>query len=61
MLPNLVGPSNAVTVVIENSLNQNKVLSPKKALELGVVDVVLDSADFIEQSLAWRRRSSPAQ
>ncbi|MDJ0110099.1 enoyl-CoA hydratase/isomerase family protein, partial [Rhodococcus erythropolis] len=53
LLPNLVGPSNAVTVVIENSLNQNKVLSPKKALELGVVDVVLDSADFIEQSLAW--------
>ncbi len=53
LLPNLVGPSNAVTVVIENSLNQNKVLSPEKALELGVVDVVLDSADFIEQSLAW--------
>ncbi|MER2243113.1 3-hydroxyacyl-CoA dehydrogenase NAD-binding domain-containing protein [Rhodococcus sp. (in: high G+C Gram-positive bacteria)] len=53
LLPNLVGPSNAVTVVIENALNQNKVLSPKKALELGVVDVVLDSADFIEQSLAW--------
>ncbi|AOW92481.1 3-hydroxyacyl-CoA dehydrogenase [Rhodococcus sp. WMMA185] len=53
LLPNLIGPSNAVTVVIENALNQNKTLSPKKALELGVVDAVFGSADFLEQSFAW--------
>ncbi|NLE78669.1 MAG: 3-hydroxyacyl-CoA dehydrogenase [Rhodococcus sp.] len=53
LLPNLIGASNAVTVIIENSLNQNKVLNPKKALELGVVDAVFGSADFLEQSLAW--------
>ena len=53
LLPNLIGPSNAVTVVLENALNQNKTLTPKKALELGVVDAVFGSADFLEQSFAW--------
>ncbi|MEN0137007.1 MAG: 3-hydroxyacyl-CoA dehydrogenase NAD-binding domain-containing protein [Rhodococcus sp. (in: high G+C Gram-positive bacteria)] len=53
LLPNLIGPSNAVTVVLENALNQNRTLTPKKALELGVVDAVFGSADFLEQSFAW--------
>ncbi|QBJ98282.1 3-hydroxyacyl-CoA dehydrogenase [Rhodococcus sp. ABRD24] len=53
LLPNLIGPSNAVTVAIENPLNNGKVINSKKALELGIADVVLGSADFIEQSLAW--------
>ncbi len=34
-------------------LNNGKVINSKKALELGIADVVLGSADFIEQSLAW--------
>ncbi|WP_305094839.1 3-hydroxyacyl-CoA dehydrogenase NAD-binding domain-containing protein [Prescottella sp. R16] len=53
LLPNLIGPSNAVTVAIENPLANGKVINSKKALDLGIADVVLGSADFIEQSLAW--------
>ena len=53
LLPKLIGPDAAVTVIIENALNQNKMLSPKQAGELGVVDVLLDDADFVEQSLMW--------
>ncbi|SFK04036.1 3-hydroxyacyl-CoA dehydrogenase [Amycolatopsis sacchari] len=53
LLPNLVGPDAAVTVIIENALNQNKMLNVAKAAELGIVDEVLGSADFLEQSLAW--------
>ncbi|MFC9788484.1 3-hydroxyacyl-CoA dehydrogenase NAD-binding domain-containing protein [Rhodococcus sp. NPDC127528] len=53
LLPNLIGPSNAVTVAVENPLNNGKVINSKKALELGIADVVLGSADFLEQSLAW--------
>ncbi|WP_188544941.1 3-hydroxyacyl-CoA dehydrogenase NAD-binding domain-containing protein [Rhodococcoides trifolii] len=53
LLPNLVGASNAVTVVIENSLNQNKMLKPAQAKDLGIVDEVFDGADYLEQSLAW--------
>jgi 3-hydroxyacyl-CoA dehydrogenase/enoyl-CoA hydratase/carnithine racemase len=53
LLPRIVGPENAVTVILENSLNQNTMLRPKQAAALGVVDVVLDAADYLEQSLAW--------
>jgi enoyl-CoA hydratase/carnithine racemase len=53
LLPRIAGPENAVTVIIENALNQNRTMKPKDALRLGVVDIVLDAADFLEQSLAW--------
>ena len=53
LLPRIVGPENAVTVILENSLNQNTMLRPKQAAALGVADVVLDAADYLEQSLAW--------
>ena len=53
LLPRLVGPEHAVTVIIENPLNQNRMLKPRVAAELGLVDVVLDAADYLEQSLAW--------
>jgi 3-hydroxyacyl-CoA dehydrogenase/enoyl-CoA hydratase/carnithine racemase len=56
LLPNLTGPDTAVTVIIENALNQNKTLRPAQAAELGIVDVVLDSADYLEQSLLWLAR-----
>ncbi|GAA3432056.1 3-hydroxyacyl-CoA dehydrogenase NAD-binding domain-containing protein [Kutzneria kofuensis] len=53
LLPNLIGADAAVTVIIENALNQNKMLKPAQAAELGIVDVVFDSADYLEQSLSW--------
>ncbi|MFC5287806.1 3-hydroxyacyl-CoA dehydrogenase NAD-binding domain-containing protein [Actinokineospora guangxiensis] len=53
LLPNLIGPDAAVTVIFENALSQNRMLKPKQAVELGIVDALLGSADFIERSLAW--------
>ncbi|MFD4264998.1 3-hydroxyacyl-CoA dehydrogenase NAD-binding domain-containing protein [Rhodococcus sp. NPDC058481] len=53
LLPNLIGADKAVTLVLENPLNNGRVINPKQALALGVVDAVFGSADFIEQSLAW--------
>ncbi len=53
LLPNLIGPASALEVIIANPLQQNKQLKPKDALRLGIVDVVLDSADFLEQSIVW--------
>ncbi|MCP2302673.1 3-hydroxyacyl-CoA dehydrogenase NAD-binding domain-containing protein [Actinokineospora globicatena] len=53
LLPNLIGPDAAVTVIFENALSQNRVLKPKQAADLGITDVLLGSADFIERSLAW--------
>ncbi len=53
MLPNLIGPDAAVTVIIENALAQNKMLKVAQAAELGIVDEVFGSADYLEQSLLW--------
>ncbi|MFC6094461.1 3-hydroxyacyl-CoA dehydrogenase NAD-binding domain-containing protein [Saccharothrix lopnurensis] len=66
LLPNLIGPNDAVTVIFENALNQNKVLRPEQALELGIADVLFDSADYLEQSLLWlasvvRGETTPAR
>ncbi|MFB9903319.1 3-hydroxyacyl-CoA dehydrogenase NAD-binding domain-containing protein [Allokutzneria oryzae] len=56
LLPNLIGPDKAVTVILENALNQNRMLKPKQAKELGIFDELFDSADYLEQSLLWAAR-----
>jgi len=53
LLPNLIGAYAAVKVIVENALNQNKMVKPAEAIELGIADVLLDSADYLEQSLLW--------
>ncbi|MBN3931758.1 enoyl-CoA hydratase/isomerase family protein [Streptomyces verrucosisporus] len=53
LLPNLVGADRAVSVIIENSLNQNKQLRGEQVFELGIADAIFDGADFLEQSLIW--------
>lgn len=53
LLPNLIGIENALKVVIENPLKQNRTLKAKDALELGIVDVMFGPARFLEQSLLW--------
>lgn len=56
LLPQIAGPANAVQIIIDNALNNNRMLKPAQALELGVVDVVVDAADYLPQSLAWMAR-----
>lgn len=53
LLPHLIGPQKALDVIINNAMNQNKQLRPGQAAELGIVDVVFESADFLESSLKW--------
>ncbi|GHA98963.1 3-hydroxyacyl-CoA dehydrogenase NAD-binding domain-containing protein [Streptomyces chryseus] len=53
LLPNLIGADRAVSVIIENSLNQNKQLKGKQVYELGIADALFEGADFLEQSLIW--------
>ncbi|WP_457967144.1 3-hydroxyacyl-CoA dehydrogenase NAD-binding domain-containing protein [Arthrobacter sp. D1-29] len=55
-LPRLIGPANAVKVMIENPLANNKVLDGRSANELGIADTIFDSPDFLSQSLAWADR-----
>ncbi|HJV14716.1 MAG TPA: 3-hydroxyacyl-CoA dehydrogenase NAD-binding domain-containing protein, partial [Propionibacteriaceae bacterium] len=53
IVPNLIGANAAVQLIIENPLNQNKMLSGRQAYELGLADAIFDSADFLVQSLEW--------
>ena len=53
LLPNLIGIRNSLKVILENPLKQNRMLKPEEVLELGIADVMFDSARFLEQSLAW--------
>jgi 3-hydroxyacyl-CoA dehydrogenase/enoyl-CoA hydratase/carnithine racemase len=53
LLPWLIGPSAAVRVIIDNPLNQNRMLRADQAAKLGLVDVLLSDADFLAESLRW--------
>jgi 3-hydroxyacyl-CoA dehydrogenase/enoyl-CoA hydratase/carnithine racemase len=53
LVPNLVGADKAVTVILENPLNNGKTLGGQAAYELGLADAVFGGAEFLEQSLLW--------
>jgi 3-hydroxyacyl-CoA dehydrogenase/enoyl-CoA hydratase/carnithine racemase len=53
ILPRLIGPENAVRVMIENPLTNNRTLTGPQAFDLGIADAMFEPADFVEQSLAW--------
>jgi 3-hydroxyacyl-CoA dehydrogenase/enoyl-CoA hydratase/carnithine racemase len=53
LLPNLIGIENALKVVIENPLKNNRMLKAEDAFELGIADAIFDSANFLEDSLRW--------
>ena len=56
LLPNLVGADRALKVIIENPLSQNRMLTGPQYAALGVADVLLEGADFLERSLEWAAR-----
>jgi 3-hydroxyacyl-CoA dehydrogenase/enoyl-CoA hydratase/carnithine racemase len=53
LLPRLIGPDKAVTVILDNPLSQNRQLKGKQVFELGIADAIFEPADFLEESLAW--------
>jgi 3-hydroxyacyl-CoA dehydrogenase/enoyl-CoA hydratase/carnithine racemase len=53
LLPHLVGPQDALTVMVGNPLSNNTMLPGTDAAAMGIADVVLEPADFLAQSLRW--------
>ncbi|MFD4295495.1 3-hydroxyacyl-CoA dehydrogenase NAD-binding domain-containing protein [Rhodococcus sp. NPDC058505] len=53
LLPNIVGPAHAVTIAVENPLNNGRTFTAAQAATFGLADAVFGGADFLEQSLAW--------
>lgn len=52
LLPRIIGIEAAVNVILTRAA-ANKPFKAPEALELGLVDTVLEPADFLEQSIAW--------
>ena len=40
-------------MIVENALEQNKMLKAPQAHALGIADVMFEPADFLERSLEW--------
>ena len=51
LVPRLVGASAAVKLIVDNPLRQNRLSRAADALELGLVDHVLDPVEFVDESL----------
>ncbi|MFV0460012.1 MAG: 3-hydroxyacyl-CoA dehydrogenase NAD-binding domain-containing protein [Actinomycetales bacterium] len=56
LLPHLVGPQQAIQVMVWNPLQQNKMLNGADAVSMGIGDVLLEPADFLVESLRWAGR-----
>ncbi len=53
LLPNLIGIENALKVVVENPLKQNRMLKAQEVLDLGIADVMFPSVTYLEDSIRW--------
>ncbi len=51
LAPRLLGAEAAVRLVVENPLRQNRLLDARGALELGLVDEVVDPGELLDRSL----------
>lgn len=45
--------AKALTMIVENALNTNKMLKGPAAFELGVADAMFAPAEFLEASIGW--------
>ncbi|MFG1942841.1 3-hydroxyacyl-CoA dehydrogenase NAD-binding domain-containing protein [Nonomuraea sp. NPDC048826] len=56
LLPRLIGPANAIKLIVDNPLAQNRMTRGREAFELGLADALFEPADFLEESLRWAAR-----
>ena len=51
LTPRLVGAEAAVRLIVDNPLKQNRLIRAADALELGLVDHVLEPVEFLDESI----------
>lgn len=56
LVPRLAGARAAVRFVVQNPLRQNRMLTGAGAVELGLADVLLEPAEFLDESLTFAMR-----
>jgi 3-hydroxyacyl-CoA dehydrogenase/enoyl-CoA hydratase/carnithine racemase len=50
LAPQLIGGPKALELIVTNALNQNRMLKPAQAFELGLADRLIDSVGFLDDS-----------
>ncbi len=53
LVPNIAGAEVGVKVIVENSLNNAKMLKGDEAVRLGLFDAAFDGADYLAEALRW--------
>jgi 3-hydroxyacyl-CoA dehydrogenase/enoyl-CoA hydratase/carnithine racemase len=53
LLPNLVGADRAVKIIVENALNNNRMMRGPEVQPAGLADATFEGADFLERSIDW--------
>ena len=56
LTPRLIGAEKALTVIVHNAMNNNKVLKAPQVVELGLADRLIDGVDFLDASVALLER-----
>ncbi|MGH3665990.1 MAG: 3-hydroxyacyl-CoA dehydrogenase NAD-binding domain-containing protein [Egibacteraceae bacterium] len=56
LAPRIAGAAHALDVIIYNALNNNRMLGPRQAVDLGLADRLLPAVDFFADSLALLER-----
>jgi 3-hydroxyacyl-CoA dehydrogenase/enoyl-CoA hydratase/carnithine racemase len=59
LAPRLVGAENAVKVIVQNPLQQNRMLDAQRAFDMGFANALLDDVEFLDESIAWLRAGPP--
>ncbi len=53
LAPRLIGPEEAIKLVVTNPLRQNRLLKAKDAVELGLADGLLAPVELVDESIAF--------
>jgi 3-hydroxyacyl-CoA dehydrogenase/enoyl-CoA hydratase/carnithine racemase len=53
LAPRLIGPEEAIKLVVTNPLRQNRLLKAKDAVELGLADRLLEPVELVDESIAF--------
>lgn len=51
LVPKLVGPEKALTLIVQNPLSNNRMLNGKKGFELGLAERLFEPVEFFDESL----------
>ena len=51
LVPRLIGPDGAITLILKNPLQNNRMINGKKAFEMGLADRLFEPVEFFDQSV----------